>query len=113
MVDFDAQIGARTQKVGLLVGFHAKERVTGVEKDCPCGSVHAGGAFELQPGGPSHVRAGHLEGARYMPEAYCVKCKSKREIKNPAQITMKNGRPAVQGECPVCGTKLFKIGASK
>jgi hypothetical protein len=48
-----------------------------------------------------------------MAEAYCVKCKEKREIKNPAQITMKNGRPAVQGECPICGTKLFKIGASK
>ena len=48
-----------------------------------------------------------------MPEAYCVKCKAKREIKDPTQIAMKNGRPAVQGACPVCGTKLFKIGASK
>jgi len=25
---------------------------------------------------------------------------------------MKNGRPATQGICPVCGTKIFKIGAS-
>jgi hypothetical protein len=48
-----------------------------------------------------------------MPEAYCVKCKAKREINNPTQITMKNGRPAVQGECPVCNTRLFKIGATK
>jgi hypothetical protein len=24
---------------------------------------------------------------------------------------MKNGRPATQGRCPVCGTKIFKIGA--
>src|SRR5215472_17007451 len=55
LVDLNAQIGTRTQKVGLLVGFHAKERVARVEKDCPCGSVHAGGAFELQPGGPSRV----------------------------------------------------------
>ena len=45
-------------------------------------------------------------------EAYCVKCKTKREMKNPEKITMKNGRPATQGICPVCGTKLFKIGAS-
>lgn len=66
-------------------------------------------AFENKRSGPSTVR---FQGARYMPEAYCVKCKAKREIKNPNQITMKNGRPAVQGECPVCGTKLFKIGAS-
>ncbi|CAN5132246.1 hypothetical protein BH18CHL2_BH18CHL2_08310 [soil metagenome] len=44
---------------------------------------------------------------------YCVKCKSSREIKDPRPITMKNGRPATQGTCPVCGTKIFKIGASK
>jgi hypothetical protein len=47
-----------------------------------------------------------------MPEAYCVKCKAKKEIKDPTQVTMKNGRPAVQGVCPDCSTKLFKIGAS-
>ena len=45
-------------------------------------------------------------------EAYCVKCKTKREIKDAQQIQMKNGRPATQGSCPVCGTKMFKIGAS-
>ena len=29
-------------------------------------------------------------------EAYCVKCRSKREIKNPEKITMKNGKPAIE-----------------
>jgi hypothetical protein len=43
---------------------------------------------------------------------YCVKCKASREIKDAKQITMKNGRPATQGICPVCGTKIFKIGAA-
>jgi hypothetical protein len=43
-------------------------------------------------------------------EAYCVKCKAKREVKNPQSITMKNGKPALSGTCPVCGTKVFKIG---
>ncbi len=43
-------------------------------------------------------------------EAYCVKCKAKREVKNPLNITMKNGKPALSGLCPVCGTKVFKIG---
>ncbi len=47
-----------------------------------------------------------------MAEAYCVKCKSKREIKDAQAITMKNGRPATEGKCPECGTKIFKIGAS-
>jgi RNase P subunit RPR2 len=45
-------------------------------------------------------------------EAYCVKCKAKRVIKDAQQITMKNGRPATQGACPECGTKMFKIGAA-
>jgi len=43
-------------------------------------------------------------------QAYCVKCRKKVEIKDPKQITMKNGRPATQGSCPVCGTKVFRIG---
>ena len=43
-------------------------------------------------------------------QAYCMKCRTKREIKNPRSIVMKNKRPAIQGVCPVCGTKLFRIG---
>lgn len=46
-------------------------------------------------------------------EAYCVKCKAKREMKNATQVKMKNGKPATQGTCPTCGTKMFKIGAGK
>jgi Domain of unknown function (DUF5679) len=42
---------------------------------------------------------------------FCVKCKLKRDIANPERITMKNGRPAMKGVCPVCGTKTFKIGS--
>lgn len=45
-------------------------------------------------------------------EAYCVKCREKREMSLPKQITMKNGKPAVQGKCPVCNTTMNKIGAS-
>ena len=43
-------------------------------------------------------------------KGYCVKCKTKKEMKNPKQVTLKNKRPAVSGECPDCGTKMFKIG---
>ena len=42
-------------------------------------------------------------------EAYCVKCKTKRIIKNPEETTMKNGRPAIKGICSVCGCKVFRI----
>lgn len=43
-------------------------------------------------------------------QAYCMKCRAKREIKSPKAIVMKNKRPATQGVCPVCGTKVFRIG---
>ena len=45
-------------------------------------------------------------------EAYCVKCRSKREVSNPEQVTMKNGKPATKGTCPVCATNVFRIGAA-
>lgn len=48
-----------------------------------------------------------------MPEAYCVKCKAKREMKNPKEVEMKGKggkkRMAMTGVCPKCGTKMFRI----
>ncbi|MCL2281541.1 MAG: DUF5679 domain-containing protein [Dehalococcoidia bacterium] len=43
-------------------------------------------------------------------QGYCVKCRAKKEIKTPNVITMKNGRPATQGVCQSCGSKMFRIG---
>lgn len=43
-------------------------------------------------------------------QAYCFKCRKKVDIKNPQPVTLKNGRPAVQGVCSVCGTKVYRIG---
>ncbi len=43
-------------------------------------------------------------------QGYCVKCRAKREMKDPRAIAMKNGRPATHGVCAVCGTKMFRIG---
>ena len=45
-------------------------------------------------------------------ESYCVKCKAKKEMKDPKAITMKNGKPATLGTCPTCGTKMVRIGKS-
>ena len=44
-----------------------------------------------------------------MPEGYCVKCKAKKEISNGVEEIMKNGRRAIKGKCPTCGTVMFKI----
>ena len=46
-------------------------------------------------------------------QAYCMKCRAKREMKDTRAITMKNGKPATQGVCPVCGTKMFRIGSKQ
>ena len=31
-------------------------------------------------------------------------------IKDPKEVKLKNGRPAVKGVCGECGTKVFRIG---
>ena len=44
-----------------------------------------------------------------MAEGYCVKCKARKEIVDAVEETMKNGRKAIKGKCPTCGTVMFKI----
>ena len=44
-----------------------------------------------------------------MATGYCVKCKSKKEMKDEQKVTLKNGRQAAKGKCCDCGTSMFKI----
>ena len=44
-----------------------------------------------------------------MPEGYCVKCKAKKEMAGAKEVTMKNGRKAMKGKCPDCGTGMYRI----
>lgn len=50
-------------------------------------------------------------------EAYCVKCKAKREMADAKEVEMKGKggktRRAMKGKCPTCGTTMFRIMASK
>ena len=48
-----------------------------------------------------------------MAEGYCVKCKARKEIADAVEETMKNGRKAIKGKCPTCGTVMFKIVGGK
>ena len=41
---------------------------------------------------------------------YCMRCRAEREIANAKTVLMKNGRPATEGQCPVCGTRIFRLG---
>jgi len=45
-------------------------------------------------------------------QAYCVKCKTKRPLQNPEAVYTQNGTPGTRGTCPVCGTTLFRMGAT-
>ncbi len=51
-------------------------------------------------------------------EAYCVKCKAKKEMSDAKEVTMKGKggveRKAMKGKCGTCGTTMFRIlGAKK
>ena len=43
-------------------------------------------------------------------EAYCMKCKTKREMNDPVASFNAKGSLVTLGICPVCGTKLYRTG---
>ncbi len=46
-------------------------------------------------------------------EAYCVKCRTKREVQDPQPVFTEGGKPATRGICPVCGTTMFRMGRTE
>ncbi|MBI2102253.1 hypothetical protein HYT55_00300 [Candidatus Woesearchaeota archaeon] len=50
-------------------------------------------------------------------EAYCVKCKAKRQMADGKEVAMKGKggvtRRAMKGKCPKCGTTMFRIMGAK
>ncbi|MCB9454696.1 MAG: type I DNA topoisomerase [Anaerolineaceae bacterium] len=46
-------------------------------------------------------------------QAYCVKCKTKRDIISPQAVYTQTGTPGTRGSCPECGTTLFRMGATE
>ncbi len=45
-------------------------------------------------------------------QGYCVKCREKREIQDTEAVFTASGTPATRGKCPVCGTGMFRMGAT-
>ncbi|MGC8855989.1 MAG: type I DNA topoisomerase [Anaerolineae bacterium] len=43
-------------------------------------------------------------------EAYCMKCRTKREIQDAQATFNTTGAAVTVGVCPVCGTRLFRMG---
>ena len=46
-------------------------------------------------------------------QGWCMKCRCPQEMIETTTVIMKNGRPATQGKCPVCGTKMYRLGKVK
>ncbi len=44
--------------------------------------------------------------------AYCMKCKTQRPISEPEAVFTKSAQPATSGKCGVCGTTLYRMGAT-
>jgi len=42
-------------------------------------------------------------------EAYCVKCKKKRTMKDARIVTNQKGRKMAKGTCPTCGTTMNRF----
>ena len=39
--------------------------------------------------------------------AYCVRCKKKVPVENPQEVTLKNGKKAIKGNCPYCKKPVY------
>ncbi len=46
-------------------------------------------------------------------QAYCVKCKTKRDILDAQAVYTKTGTPGTRGSCAECGTTLFRMGETE
>ena len=42
-------------------------------------------------------------------KAMCLGCKVQVEVKDSREIIMKNGMKAINGSCPLCGRKIYRI----
>jgi hypothetical protein len=63
------------------------------------------------PGAHAWAMSGETQGqAAPAPTAYCVKCRVKREIRDPKPVVYANGRKGVKGTCPACGGNLNRLG---
>jgi hypothetical protein len=45
--------------------------------------------------------------------AYCVKEKAQKQMNDAKEVTLKNGKHAMQGVCSSCGTKMMKFVSTK
>ena len=59
------------------------------------------------------VQVSQIRNRKSPMEAYCVKCKAKREIQNPQALFNARGAAYTKGTCSVCGTNVMRLGATE
>ncbi len=110
-----------TEHVEGMAGFSSRDDITAVQEEetrTQDTFVHDSEAQDIGLAVPSYTKEyENISTKENMMadekvEAYCVKCKEKRIMKDPTDTVTKNGRSAKTGTCPVCGTKLFRFVAS-
>ena len=75
----------------------------------PAAPAKGPGSHTMQAAPASAAPASAATADAKAVDIYCVKCRDQRSVTNPKSVTLANGRPALQGPCPVCGTKLTRI----
>ena len=55
-----------------------------------------------------HFAKGNMPWNKELLLDYCFKCRQRREIKDPKQVFLRDHISAVEGTCPVCGSKLYR-----
>ena len=43
-------------------------------------------------------------------QGYCLRCRESIEMDSPRAVWTRRGQPATQGECPICGGTIFRMG---
>ena len=75
----------------------------------PLPPAAAGETASLAPETSGAAAAVPAEGSGSIIEGYCVRCKEQRPMVNVHPYTTANKRPALKGECAVCGAGMFKF----
>jgi hypothetical protein len=95
-------------KLGLLAGLAALAARLLRQQPPPEPAV---GQASAPPPAPEPARAEppEAEPAGEAIEGYCMKERKHVRIKDPEHTVAKNGREAVRGTCPDCGSTIFRF----
>jgi len=81
-------------------------RIPSIQEEGPKVRMEGGRDRASRPANPPRTAISRIKTV----SSRCVKCREVRQMKDPHIETMRNGRQAVRGTCPVCGSKMVRLG---